>query len=185
MPPQDQEQKKVSPAVWVFFIIALLIDLAKIACFFLNLIPVVGPEISFTLSFYLSVVEVVIVFGGLWALGVYKSKENQFFNLITTFGTVVIDLVPFADDFPFTSPVVFFIIVKAYVERSKLAGLLTTAAVGAATGGAGLVAEAGAAEGAGAARAAQAAKIASRRVARARQAQQQEQEEPDALPEPA
>jgi len=113
--------------VWVFFIIALLIDLAKILSFFINLVPVVGPEISFVLSFYLSVVEVLVVFGGLWALGIYKSKENLFFNLITTFGTVVIDLVPFADDFPFTSPVVFFIIIKAYAQ-SKLSSSAPTGA---------------------------------------------------------
>ena len=90
MPPQDQEQKKVSPMVWVFFIIALIIDLAKILMFFINLVPVVGPEISFVFSFYLSVVEVVVVFGGLWMIGLYKSEKGLFFNLMATFGVAVI-----------------------------------------------------------------------------------------------
>lgn len=178
MPPQDQEQKKVSPMVWVFFIIALIIDLAKILMFFINLVPVVGPEISFVFSFYLSVVEVVVVFGGLWMIGLYKSEKGLFFNLMATFGVAVIDLVPVADDFPFTSPVVFWMIVKAYTERSKLAGIVTTAVAGAATGGAGLAATEGA-KGVAASRAVIAAARADMRAKRSGR------EKPDALSESA
>lgn len=142
MPPQQPaEQERVSPLIWGTLFVAIICDLAKIALFALAFLPVIGTALSFGFSFYISVIEVTVVFGGLWMMGVYKSQKDLLFNLLTTFGVVTVDLVPLADDFPFTSPIVFWIIVKAYARKSKLTSLATTAAVSAATGGVGGLAE--------------------------------------------
>lgn len=149
---------RVSPFAWLFFIVALVCDLAKGAVFFVQLIPAVGIPLSVVLSFYISVVEVVVVFGGLWMVGIYKSPKNSNAYFLLTLGVSAADLVPEIDDFPFTTPTVFYMIVKAYASSgsgilgglAKIGGAVAGAA--SAVGGAAGKAAGGLASSAGGAR---------------------------------
>lgn len=118
---------RVSPLVWFFFGVSVLLDLFKVLLLFFSLLPIVGLIITATGSFFISVVEVTVVFGGLWALGVYKSPKSGTLFTLLTMGVTAIDLVPIADDFPFTSPTVFFMIMRSIAEQ-KAGGFIAGAA---------------------------------------------------------
>jgi hypothetical protein len=88
---------------------------------------VVGLIITATGSFFISVIEILVVFGGLWAFGVYRSPKSGTLFTLLTMGVTAFDLVPLADDFPFTSPTVLFMILRSYAE-AKAADIVTGAA---------------------------------------------------------
>ena len=147
----ESDTEKVNPFMWVLAIISGVSDTAKMFLFTFNGIPGPGTAIDAGGSFIISVAQITGVFGGLWYQGLYKG-ENSTKNALITLGISGFDLIPVVDDIPLTTPTVIYMIVKAYARKSKLAGLVGTVALGAATGGVGLAAEgAVAAAGAGAA----------------------------------
>jgi hypothetical protein len=83
--------------------------------FVMNALPAIGTVLDAVGSFIISIFEIVVVFGGLWFIGLYKGKR-QMSDTLLTLGISAADLIPIVDDIPFTTPTVFFMIMKNKAE---------------------------------------------------------------------
>jgi hypothetical protein len=89
--------------------VAVICDALKILLFFINAIPLVGTALDAIVSFFVSIIEVIIDFGTLGFSGAYTGPGSTT-NLLFTMAATVIDFVPIIDDLPITTLSVLFII---------------------------------------------------------------------------
>ncbi len=110
--PEAANDNRVSPWAWFYASIAGVLDAAKFLLFFLNGFVGAGTAIDVVGSFIISVIEITVVFGGLWFIGLYKGKRSTE-NALVTMAVSSMDLMPIIDDIPFTTPTVLFMIMRA------------------------------------------------------------------------
>jgi hypothetical protein len=110
MPKKPAIRYTVGLLPTVFFIaLALFFDLVKFLFLFADVIPFIGLPLGEGATYFVSFLEIIIIYPGLYFAGAYKGKGTTLYAV----GGVMIDLFPFLDHLPATTASVVAIILKS------------------------------------------------------------------------
>jgi hypothetical protein len=120
MPPPPKPTLSLLQEI-LFLAGAAIFDLFKILLAFTDaalVVPIVGEgvfAIAQVATYMLSILEFLLIFGGLWLSGAYKKKRGMS-GILFTASTAIIDLIPLVDDLPATTGAVLTVVTKSRAQ---------------------------------------------------------------------